>query len=35
METESTFASAGWNFTSIWYLPAGKFPMLQALEPTQ
>ncbi len=35
METEATFTSAGWNFASIWYLPVGKFPMLQVFEPTQ
>jgi trimeric autotransporter adhesin len=35
METEATFTSAGWNFASIWYLPAGKFPVLQAFEPTR
>jgi hypothetical protein len=35
METETTFTSADWNFTSIWYLPVGKFPMLQTFESTQ
>jgi hypothetical protein len=35
MQTEATFTLAGWNFTSIWYLPVGKFPMLQAFESTQ
>jgi hypothetical protein len=33
--TGSVSGSVGWNFTSIWYLPTGKFPMLQALESTQ
>jgi filamentous hemagglutinin family protein len=44
MENQANFTSAtpangeinpGWNFTSIWYLPVGKFPMLQAFESTQ
>jgi hypothetical protein len=35
MQNESTFMSAGWNFTSIWYMPSGSYPLLQAFESTQ
>jgi filamentous hemagglutinin family protein len=44
MQTEANFTSATsangnvnpeWNFTSIWYMPIGKYPMLQAFESTQ
>jgi filamentous hemagglutinin family protein len=30
MQTETNFTSAGWNFTSIWYMPSGSYPQLQA-----
>jgi hypothetical protein len=28
MKTLSTFTSAGWDFTSVWVLPLGQYPML-------
>ena len=28
MKTLSTFTSAGWDFTSVWVLPMGQYPML-------
>ncbi|MGD1041706.1 MAG: GLUG motif-containing protein [Sedimentisphaerales bacterium] len=28
MKTLSTFISAGWDFTSVWVLPLGQYPML-------
>lgn len=30
MQKESTFTAVGWNFTSIWYMPSGSYPVLQA-----
>jgi hypothetical protein len=32
MQTETNFTSAGWNFTSIWYMPGGSYPLLQAFK---
>jgi hypothetical protein len=29
MDTQANFISAGWNFTSIWYMPSGSYPLLQ------
>jgi hypothetical protein len=34
MQTESTFTAAGWNFTSIWYMPADSYPLLLAFMPS-
>jgi filamentous hemagglutinin family protein len=34
MQTQTTFTSAGWNFTSIWYMPSGSYPLLQASMPS-
>jgi hypothetical protein len=32
METEATFTEFGWNFASIWYMPSGSYPLLQAFK---
>jgi hypothetical protein len=35
MQTQTTFTSANWNFTTIWYMPSGSYPQLQAFKSTQ
>jgi hypothetical protein len=44
MQTEANFTSAtsangeinpGWNFTTIWYMPSGSYPLLQVFKSTQ